>query len=362
MFVYSQNIGRFLHKAKRLAKEILAQEVGLRVVGDRFYNDRESASYPLSIVLYNNKKMLGYFDSDFFEIGLHECLMGAREEQLKNLLRHELAHYVTFMTYGNYVQAHGSEFRLFCQERGWGEAVYKATTCLDDGGEVIQSDSSLLRKVQKLMALSTSNNRHEAEQALIKAQQLLLKYNLEPSFSDAEEERIYLKRILKRKREDGQMRAIAKILETFFVNTVYRRSQGFIVLEILGNRVNIEIADYVADFLQRELDQLWKATQKEHPHLKGQVAKNSFYTGLAKGYCHKVQALNQDYSVHALMVIEKKLADAKALVYKRLSSSRSTRSHCSLSAHLGENLGRKLTINPALHDKPSKGYAAIGLL
>ena len=55
---------------------------------------------------------------------------------------------------------------------------------------------------------------------------------------------------------------IAIILETFFVNPVYRRAGDFIYLEILGNAVNIEIAEYVADVLHYELEKLWKQAQQ----------------------------------------------------------------------------------------------------
>jgi hypothetical protein len=50
-------------------------------------------------------------------------------------------------------------------------------------------ENSVLRKVQKLMALATSSNKHEAEQAMIKSHQLLLKHNIDVSnIVDDEEE------------------------------------------------------------------------------------------------------------------------------------------------------------------------------
>ena len=64
--------------------------------------------------------MLGYFDSNFYELGFHECLMQSSREQLSNVIRHELAHYMTFINYGEAVQPHGAEFRAFCQANGMG--------------------------------------------------------------------------------------------------------------------------------------------------------------------------------------------------------------------------------------------------
>ena len=76
-----------------------------------------------------------------------------------------------------------------------------------------------------------------------------------------------------------------------------------------------------------------------HANLKGTVAKNSFFLGMAKGYCNKIQALKREYNsevTNALMVIEKKLIDAKAMVYPRLSSTKSSGNYCQQSSALGE--------------------------
>ena len=131
------------------------------------------------MVILNNRSALGYFDSEFYELGFHEGLMRSSKEQLRNVIRHELAHYINFITCGDL--SHSAEFRALCQGLGWGEEVFRATGTFDQG----QSEgkkSNVLRKVQKLMALSTSSNKNEAEQAMIKSQQLLLKHNIESRY------------------------------------------------------------------------------------------------------------------------------------------------------------------------------------
>jgi hypothetical protein len=342
MIVYSKKIIRFVEEIKGVVRDVLAREVGLRVGRSRFYEGR--VSYPIQVVVYNHKSMLGYFDPSFYELGFHECLMHVGREALSRVIRHELAHYMTFVRDGE-VQAHGAEFRRFCERMGWGEEVYRATFCLEGAREGAREESGVFRKVQKLMALATSSNENEAELAMLKSQQLLLKHHIDSRYVE-EDEKVFLKRILKQKKESAKMRAIAKILETFFVSTVYSRARDGIYLEILGDAVNVEIAEYVAGVLQGELDNLWKQTR-----LKGMVAKNSFFLGLAKGYCNKVQALKRDYgggAVQALMVIEKKLMDARAMAYPRLSSSRSGGRHCREASVLGERMGRELNIRPGV--------------
>lgn len=362
MFVYSKQIMQFINEIKWVLKDVLAREMYLKVHGDRFYDLRQQASYPIKVVIYNNKSMLGYFDPNFYELGFHECLMHSRLS-LHSIIKHELAHYITFINYGNSVQPHGVEFNAFCQKMGWGEEVFKATSCLDDGQSVFKiEENGIFRKVQKLMALANSANKHEAEQAMIKSQQLLLKHHIDTKYVEANnDEKIYLKRIMKQKKENAKMRSIAKILETFFVNVVYNKGKGCIHLEIVGNAVNIEIAEHVASVLEIMFDELW-IQAKQQANLKGMIAKNSFFFGLARGYCNKIQALKREYNteiMNALIVLEKQLVDARSLIYPQLSMSKSSASLCRESSALGEQMGRNLNINPALTKSTSKSEALL---
>jgi hypothetical protein len=357
MQVYSKKIIEFIRKVKQHMKTILANEIGLKVNGSRFHDTKARFSYPIKVVVYNHKSCLGYFDCEFFEIGIHERLMTTSDEHLKNIIRHELAHYITFISHGPLIHAHGTEFKNFCKGINWGENVYSATTCLEDGLVEIETGNSILRKIQKLMALSTSSNTYEAELAIVKSQDLLTKHNIDiNSLKQDTEEKTILKRILKQKKEDSKMRAIAQILETFFVSSVYSRSTEYIYLEIVGTKLNVEIAEYVCSFLTVEFDNLWKQAKRRHENLKGLAAKNSFFLGIAKGYCDKINFLKQSYEpevFQSLMVLEKKLTCAKNMVYPHLSQKKSSGSFCSSASKLGEQTGHSLKINPALNSSSS---------
>ncbi len=356
MQVYSKKIVQFIEEIKKNVKEILKEEVRLKVFGNRFYDSQEKASYPIMIVIYNNKSMLGYFDPYFYEMGFIELLMHTSKDKLKDIIRHEIAHYLVYITHGHNIQTHGSEFRAFCQNLGWGSDVYLATTCIDDGASVkFEEENSILRKVQKLMALSRSQNQHESEQAMIKSQQLLLKHHLDAKFIEEDVEKIFLKRILKQKKEDAKMRSIAIILQTFFVTTVFSRNQDSIYLEIVGDAVNVDIAEYVAGFLNFELDGLWNQAKKAHA-FKGLVAKNSFFLGLAKGYCDKIQLLKKEYNkdfCNALMILEKKLTGAKEMVYPHLRKTKRSHGYCPDAATIGKQVGNSLSIHCGIGSQAS---------
>ncbi len=358
MIIYSKNIVRFITEIKSTIKTILKHDFTRKVTTDRFYDEQQKISYPINAVIYNNKSMLGYFCPDFYELGFHEQLMHASKEKLGYVIKHELAHYLLWIKFGQTVQPHGTVFRDFCKRMGWPQEVYSATLSLQsDETQAQLEESAIVRKVKKLMALATSHNHHEAELAMIKSQQLLLTHNIESTYIDNEDgQQVCLKRILKQKREDAKMRTIARILQTFFVSCVFSRSKEHTYLEILGSKENVAVAEYVAAFLQLELDTLWHQAQK-YSHLRGQIAKQSFLLAIARGYCDKIDALKRGYdsdATTALMVIENKLIEAKAMAYKRLTTTKSSGRYCKASSNLGEQIGKTLTINPALNSSKNQ--------
>lgn len=340
MLLYSEAIIGFADHLKSLIKKILRAEVSVRVFSDRFHY--KQISYPIKVVIYNHLSHLGHFDPEFLELGFHEELMHASKEEITCVIRHEIAHYLTFIEHGIEAQPHGPRFKAFCKQMGWDSETAAASMSLSH-----QAKSELLRKVSKLMALSQSSNPHEAELAMLKSREILLKHQLH---APSQEEGVALQRILKQKKVDGKMRCIAQILSTFFVSIVYRKGKGCVCLDVLGKKANVEIAEYVASVLEFRLEELWAATK-----LKGLVAKNSFFRGLAQGYCNKVKALKVDLQEsQAVMVIENQLLAAQALVYPHLRSQKTSNQHCESAAKLGIAAGKSLQIQPALSSNTSK--------
>jgi hypothetical protein len=356
MFVYSPKIAKFVQEIKHIIKAVLSKELHYTVSDNRFFDAKQRCSYPISVIIYNDKNTLGFFDPNFFQLGFHERLMHVDQNDLCNIIRHELAHYIVFIKNPHLTTPHGVDFRAFCKQVGWGEEVYRATMHVPDASDKLE-DSDILRKVKKLMALSTSSNKNEAEQAMIKSRELLLKHNIEAKdIENSDDEKVFLKRIMKQPKKTAKMMAIAKILEVFFVNVVFSRGDTHTFLEILGSKVNLQIAAYVADVLNQQLDNLWAQTKHVHK-LQGLTAKNSFLLGIAKGYCNKIQVLKKTYPTdvtQALVVIEQNLDKARDLVYERLSRSTSNRSHCPAASQLGEQVGKTLNINPAVTQASKK--------
>lgn len=351
MLVYSRKFQHLTQLITETLKEILVKEVGLHVSKGRFWNWEKTFSYPLSVVIFNHKACLGYFDPEFLELGFHSAWAYKSLEELKDVIRHELAHYLVFIKHGPSVEAHGKEFKELCLSLNWRENVYLASKEFDLSS-IAEKEEEKIRKIKKLLALSSSSNSHEAQQALLKARQLMIKT---PVSIDAEEEVFYLARILKTNMVDGKMRSIAKICETFFVSCVFFKTKEATYLEILGNYEHVQIAEYVAEYLSKELDNLWKHTKTTHTSIKGLGAKNAFFLGVAKGFIAKVHqgVLAEAAPEKQLVILEKQLATAKSLAYKKLRSLKTaSKSHKSADL-LGQSCGKTLSVKEGLSHKSS---------
>jgi len=354
--LYSHAILAFIARVKQMLKSILTAEVRVVVRSDRFQIGL--SSYPLKIVIIEHQKILGYFNPGSYELGLNKQMMGASPTLLANLLRHELAHYLTWIKHGDHIPHHGKEYHDLCRLYGWGPDVYAATIeeSLDDISIAVDEDGDrILSKIKKLLALATSQNQHESELATIKSNELLLKYNLSERelYRDPEgtDEELLLKRIFKHHKTSAKTHAIAQILRTFFVETVYSRGSDYVYLEIFGKKSNVAIAEYVGFFLENEFDRLWEHARNTQIGLKGLASKNSFYYGIAKGYCQKIEALNQmggSEQTHGLIMIQNDLKEAAKMPYPSVRQTVSRNRHCPKAAQLGTQAGRNLQIKQGI--------------
>lgn len=329
--LYSQTILSFLKKVKKLAHHILEEEMGLKIGRSRFY--WKSSSFPLNFVVFDHPSRLGYFTASHYEIGINKLFLLEKDEEIKNLLRHELAHYMTFLEFGINVPSHGKEFRMICNRYGWPSEISKAQVPI----EKAIKNHRIAEKVRKLLSLADSHHPQEAESATIKAKELLLKYNL--SLHETEEETI-IKRVFEKKRSNGKLQAIAEILRSFFVYPIFNHGKNAVYLEIIGERVNVEVAEYVSYFLDRHFEDLWKSRKSP---IKGLAEKNAFYRGIAKGFLSKEKDSNP-----GLIRIEKALTERVHTIYPHLSFRKTSYRHSNHAEKEGIRVGKTLKIREGI--------------
>ena len=352
MQVYSDSIHKFLLICKNQAKTILSKEMNLSYSRSRL--KWKKYTIPLNFVVFEHESQLGFFNHHLYQIGLNKRLLLVNDEVLLNdVIKHELAHLVTFLIHSRSVDDHGREYREVCKSYNWGEAVYSAKIILKEKLPTFEKENvkhdKLKSKITKLLNLASSDNINESHLATAKANELLLKYNLSHSDIEEDEETCLLK-VLEGKRVTSKAKAIYEILTTFNVQPVFNHGKGHYYLEIIGTRASVELGDYVCSYLERELELLWAQTRVENPKLKGQTAKNSFFRGLADGY--KESIIEQQVKVFTkkeLITLRNDLESRIKNVYGRLSHSKSSSvKNDTLSSKLGKKSGKNLKIKEAL--------------
>ncbi|MCI5051810.1 MAG: SprT-like domain-containing protein [Simkaniaceae bacterium] len=310
------------------AIKILSFEMSCRISRKRF--TRNNYSYPLNINVFEHKTKLGYFNSDLLEIGINKGLVD-HEELCLNVLRHELVHYLVHIDFGD-VEPHGVEFKQMCQELGYGPEIHLASTPLMPTS---QETPTLLRKIEKLFALSESANSNESASALLKANELLERHGL--SRQDPHE--IVLHRSLNYRQGGAKIESIAEILRAFRVETVINHGRNSVYLEILGSEQDVQNADYVAAFLDKEMERLWN----RETDLKGKRSKNAFFRGLAQGYLKELPKERGLIPTHAHLV---------SLAYPRLGKRVKSFTTCENAEKAGKKAGADLSIRKPVGTRP----------
>lgn len=355
MFIYDETSLTFIQKSETFLKEIL-QKCGITVGKSRFLF--ENYWFPINVVVFEGKE-LGHFNAPYLQIGLNRKLVYlAKDSVLRDILKHELAHYLTYILFKE-VRPHGPEFKSVCERFGFPDEVAEATMNLEESNLSKEGDivsERIVEKVKKLLMLAQSSNAHEAELATMKANELLLRHNID-SIKDRPEP-IYMDRLLMRKRKDTKIGAIYSILKHFIVRPVISQGRNSCCLEVSGSLTNVKLAGYIAEFLDRELDHMWEDAKKEFG-LQGLQAKNSFYLGVAEGFDKKMKLAKLGFSEadqKALVLVEKKLDIDTRAIYRRLSASRSGHQTDYAANTVGHSKGLSLTIRNAVEGRGKNLY------
>ena len=352
LLIFSDTAKSFLKKWKQELVKIIECEMKLTFKRSRFLF--QNHFYPVELVIFEHSKLLGFFHPAGFRIGLNKHLMYQTNDQvIKDILRHELAHLMTYILHGGDVSAHGKEFHEVCTRFNWQKQVSKATLNLEQA-QTFNHNEKLLNKIQKLLSLASSQNSYESQLATTKANELLLKHNLEDIQSDPDNQ-TYLVELISAPRNNAKLHAIYEILSHFYIRPVFNHTKHRVYLEAIGPKLNVELALYVAKFLDHELESQWKFSKKENPNLKGLRAKNSFFKGVAKGHIQKIQqSTNLTQNSRSLIVLQQALESHLHRAYPRLSKSYQRNLLDNKALAFGIKKGKDLNIHPGLKDSKSQ--------
>ena len=202
------------------------------------------------------------------------------------VLQHEMAHQFVDEVLGQAGEAaHGETFQRVCEERGIdGKAAGAPVAAL--GVEV----DRVLERIRKLLALAGSANQNEAEIAMRRAHELMLRHNIEHAAQRTYEVRHLGDPARRGTRVEAD---IAGILAAFFFVKVIRipvylprDGKRGAVYEITGTHANVEMASHVYAFLLATATRLWDEHRRDH---RGRD-RLSYQCGVVRGFAEKLEA------------------------------------------------------------------------
>lgn len=205
------------------------------------------------------------------------------------VLKHEMAHQYMSERRGDVTEeAHGPVFRALCEKLGIdGRAAGRPEATADETDRIGD-------KIARLLALAESPNVHEAEAAMLAAQRLLLRHNVDLAAARASRGHAFRHLGKPSGRITEAERVLSLILaKHFFVECiwvpVYRPLEGKrgSVLEVCGTRGNLEIAEYIHAYLLHTSERLW-AAHKAKKGLSGDAERRRYLSGVMHGMYEKL--------------------------------------------------------------------------
>ena len=244
------------------------------------------------------KNRLGYWSPEKREIGLsRHFVLNHAWNDIREVLLHEMAHQFASEVLDVHRQTpHGPGFQSACRilhanPRATGayiplsRQIFQASEC--------QSDSIRLR-IQKLLALAQSSNIFEAEAAMIKAHELMAKYEIEQIAQNVTREYYSMlvgQPALRHFREDYGLALL--IMDFYFVKGIWvgayvvEKGKMGRALEISGTARNLQIAGYVYDFIKHFIEVEWK--KYNDGGKLDRSRKTDFSCGILSGFRAKLE-------------------------------------------------------------------------
>lgn len=256
----------------------------------------QSVSLPTPVIaIVAGKNRLGYWAPSNQTISISRHLIETNPwEIVLEIFKHEMAHQYVSEYFDN-TDAHGKGFKTACQILGVHPA-FAGTGCHQEEhlaafkGTLPEKAQTLLRRVEKLLALGQSSNESEARAASRKAGYLLNKYNLDriadKGLDTSDIRYLYLR--TGKKRMETIEKLILGFLEKFYfvdcvITTIYdaQTDQEYRAGVLIGKKEALVVAEYVYRFLVDTSRKLWQDFRKQHHGQR--TGKVAFDSGFMKG-------------------------------------------------------------------------------
>ncbi len=334
-----------------LAAQLLRQLAQLHDWFNQLYF--EGALRPPVIALSDAERRLGVWKRQPRRIEISRALVVSRPwPEVTEVLLHEMAHqYVDEHLMVHDETAHGATFQTVCQERG----IDARAAGLVEHHRRDDRASRLIDRIQKLLALAGSPERHEAEAAMRKAHQLMLEHNLS-SLPTSGYEVCHLGDPTQRR--TAMERAVVGLLgEFFFVRViqipVYLPLTGKTghVFEVCGAPANVAMAQHVFSFLLGTCLRLWRDAQRTSALPASE--RIPFQSGVIRGFGDKLRSERETLRGTGLVWVGDAALDRFYRArHPRIRTTRRT-TRLSEGHAMGRAAGREVVLHTPITSGPS---------
>jgi hypothetical protein len=219
-------------------------------------------------------KKLGFYSPKDDTIALSEAIFGESfdYQDVKEIIGHEVAHRIAHKVFNS--SGHDPYFRQVCRDLG----VNNDKSIFKHYEDQIVSNNKYLEKIKKLLALSESDFSAESNSALLKARQLMHENNI--STVTDQGDKVYRVCLTKFKAYTQELSALSLVVK--LITGCWLLISGdtgeYKKLYAHGTKSEVEIAEYLFDFLKREFEQEYTKFASKRYRKSG--LKKSFYIGL----------------------------------------------------------------------------------
>ncbi|TNE91474.1 MAG: DUF2786 domain-containing protein [Deltaproteobacteria bacterium] len=296
---------------------------------------------PVVMKLDDSRRRLAGWQRQTRTITVSRSLLERPWPVVVEVLKHEMAHQYAHEVLGAVDEsAHGPAFRKVCAERGIDARA---------AGEPEASDSRVLDRVRKLLALAESPELHEAESAARMARRLMLEHHVSESDLHRRPFRVrHLGRATSRFMTHEKLLA-GVLSKHFFVECIHVQAvlpDGRMgrMLEICGREEDVAVAEHVYGWLLATADRLYAAHRRN-----GGKGRGRFLSGVVMGFGEQLDAETARCAETGLVhVPDAPLREYVTTRHPRLVKGRGIRLRADSAFSAGRSEGRKVKLHPAV--------------
>ena len=265
-----------------LSEEVSKAIYELTILGSKSKNSLKvkiNSSVPAIIFSNIEATKLGYYDMAQNLIVLSTDILGDDVAEIrKNVYLHELAHWADVMINGS--SAHDSTFKEICADLGVDSDYSRATV-----KDYFEKKAKMRSKVEKLIALSSSDFEGEADSAIQKAQALMEKYNIRYTESDSEDEIFGIDVYSSARMDVWRVLLIGVISDITGAFHLTRHTGSGKILAFYGSAEQVESSLYLWEQLTYNIETEFNRIKKT---VEGNIRPAEIHNGIVLGLKKKV--------------------------------------------------------------------------